>query len=507
MRVGGCIILKYLLGYGAMKNFYIFLLIIVGVVLGGFGGFVGEVVYAESDVGEEIVDDGADEIVDENVVNENIPEIFIKAINPGYTVDGKSNVGEMIEIGFRKDNPDDLISLASISLSYTNSSGNESELISFSEHLKTASESIVLRLASSVDAELANFNYTKTLAFQGGLTLKWGDEMLDAVCWTGKEGCYKAFKSSNPTVLVRNLATNEFEHLSEYEPVYQADVVIDDGAGGGNGGAGDEAANNVVDAQCTGLMFSEVLSYYAETQDEQFVELYNSGSEQVLLDGCTLRYKNKYYKLSGILKAEEYYVRSATEFSLTKNPINSNLLEIIDVNGAVVDKLEYPNGQRKGASYAFVGYGADGEEIWRVTYAVTRGEANNYQEFKTCEEGKVINEATGNCVKVATVAAEKTCEAGYYLNPLTGRCRKIEVAVAKTCKEGYYLNEETGRCRKIIENNGATYALEPEEYKEETSFVAVYAIIGVLAAGVIYIIFEFRHEIAKLGRKVFRRVR
>jgi hypothetical protein len=142
-----------------------------------------------------------------------------------------------------------------------------------------------------------------------------------------------------------------------------------------------------------------------------------------------------------------------------------------------------------------------------VTYAVTRGEANNYQEFKTCEEGKVINEATGNCVKVATVAAEKTCEAGYYLNPLTGRCRKIEVAVAKTCKEGYYLNEETGRCRKIIENNGATYALEPEEYKEETSFVAVYAIIGVLAAGVIYIIFEFRHEIAKLGRKVFRRVR
>jgi hypothetical protein len=192
---------------------------------------------------------------------------------------------------------------------------------------------------------------------------------------------------------------------------------------------------------------------------------------------------------------------------LTKNPINSNLLEIIDVNGAVVDKLEYPNGQRKGASYAFVGYGADGEEIWRVTYAVTRGEANNYQEFKTCEEGKVINEATGNCVKVATVAAEKTCEAGYYLNPLTGRCRKIEVAVAKTCKEGYYLNEETGRCRKIIENNGATYALEPEEYKEETSFVAVYAIIGVLAAGVIYIIFEFRHEIAKLGRKVFRRVR
>ncbi len=484
-----------------MKNFYIFILFIVGIVLGGpTGSFVMEVAYAEDDVGGETMGGETDEIV----VNENIPDIFIKAINPGYTVDGKSNVGEMVEIGFKKDNPDDLVSLASVSLSYTNSSGNESELISFSEYLKTASESIVLRLASSENAELANFNYTKTLAFQGGLTLKKGNETLDAVCWTGKDECKKAFKSSSPTIMVRNLVTGDFEHLTEYVPIYRADAVVDSSGGAGGVDETDDVANR---QQCVGLVFSEVLSYYAETQDEQFVELYNNGSEQILLDGCTLKYKNKYYHLSGILKAEEYYVRNATEFSLTKNPTNSNLLEIIDVNGAVLDKLEYPNGQRKGASYAFVGYDASGEEIWRVTYAITRGEANNYQEFKTCEEGKVINEATGNCVKVATVATEKTCEAGYYLNPLTGRCRKIEVVVAKTCKEGYYLNEETGRCRKIIENNGANYSLSEDEYKEENSFVAVYAIIGVLIAGIVYIVYEFRREIGKLLRKVFRRVR
>ena len=498
--VGGCNILKCLLGYEAMKNFYKLLLIILGVMLGGLvGGVVGEVVYAESDVGEEIVDGEVEEIV----INENIPEIFIKAINPGYTVDGKSNVGEMIEIGFRKEHPQDVISLASLSLSYTNSSGNESELMKFSEHLTTTSENIILRLASSEEAELANFNYTKTLAFQGGLTLKKDDEVLDVACWTGKEGCKKAFKSSSPTILVRNLKTGEFEHLTEYEPVYHADAVVDNNGGAGGVDAGEAA--DTLNGQCAGLVFSEILSYYAETQDEQFVELYNSGSEQILLDGCTLKYKNKYYQLSGILKAEEYYVRNASDFSLTKNPTNSNIIEIIDVNGAVVDKLEYPNGQRKGASYAFVGYDERGKEIWRVTYAVTRGEANNYQEYKTCEEGKVINETTGNCVKVATVAAEKTCEDGYYLNPLTGRCRKIEVVAAKTCKEGYYLNEETGRCRKIIENNGTTYALSEDEYKEETSFVAVYAIIGVLAAGIIYIIYEFRREISKLMRKVFRR--
>ena len=55
-----------------------------------------------------------------------LPEIYVKAINPGYTIDGKSNVGEMIEIGRkRSDTP---ILLAGTTVSYTNSSGNDSIL-------------------------------------------------------------------------------------------------------------------------------------------------------------------------------------------------------------------------------------------------------------------------------------------------------------------------------------------------------------------------------------------
>ena len=463
---------------------------------------MGGMARADDDVGGDVSDaSGPSEDV---VVNENIPKIFIKAVNPGYTVDGKSNVGEMIEIGFLKEHPDDVVSLAGLNFIYTNSSGNESELIKISEYFTATGENMILRLASADDAELANFNYTKTLAFQGGLTLKMGDAVLDAVCWTGKEGCLKVFKSSQPTTLVRNLTTGEFEHLAEYEPIFHADAIVDNSPSSdsesGEGGMG------AAEARCKNLMFSEILSYYAETQDEQFVEFYNSGSEQILLDGCLLEYKNKVYELSGIVKPEEYYVRAATDFSLTKNPTNTNVLKIIDANGAVVDKLEYPNGQRKGTSYAFIGYDTSGAEIWRVTYAVTRGEPNNYQEYRTCEAGKVINEVTGNCVK-AVVMEEKTCPEGQYVNPLTGRCRKVEVATATVCKDGYYLNPETGRCRKIVENNGANYALEGEEYKEENSFIAVYAVIGVVAVGVVYVIFEFRQEIQKLWRKVFRRAR
>ena len=177
-----------------------------------------------------------------------------------------------------------------------------------------------------------------------------------------------------------------------------------------------------------------MLSYYDDSKDEQFVEFYNTTSEQILLDGCLLKYKSKTYPLSGIVKAEGYLSRYLTDFSITKNPTNSNTLELIDANGEIVDKLTYSNGQRKGTSWALIGYDEKGEQLWRTTYAPTPGEPNNYQEFRTCDAGKVINEATGNCVKVTTVEP-KTCPAGQYLNPLTGRCRTIKLTSEKTCKD------------------------------------------------------------------------
>ncbi len=418
-----------------------------------------------------------------------IPEIYIKAINPGYMVDGKNNVGEMIEIG-RKES-DTPISLAGMTIGYTNSSGNYAVLVEFPENSLMTGETILLRLASSPEGELAAVNYSKTLAFKGGVELKRGEEVVDVVCWTGKDGCYKDFKSATPTLLARNLETGEFEHMdvNKYEVKYDAESYYVDDV------KDDEGYGQVV-SQCKGLQFSEILSYYETSKTEQFIEIYNFGPEQVLLDGCQIRYKNKNYDLHGIVGAEGHYVYYPTEFSLTKNPTNFNTLEIVDVDGTVVDILNYPNGQRKGTSYILVGYDEKGEEIWKVTYAVTLGKPNDYQEFRTCEEGKVINEATGNCVKVAAVS-EKVCAEGYYLNILTGRCNKAKVAEEKTCKEGYYLNPETNRCRKIVQNTGASYSLEPESYEEESSFVALYAVIGLVGVGVAYLIYEFRHEIVR----------
>lgn len=473
-----------------MKNFLLYLSIIVAVGMGGIFIIKTHV--------------NAEEVA---TISDSIPEIYIRAINPGYSVGGKSNVGEIIEIS-RKNPSDTPISLAGINIRYTNSSG-EQVLAEFPEYSYLSGENLLLRLASSPGSELANLTYkvknssSGLTQSSGPVTLTRNEEILDSVCWEdGVEGCYRKFKSGSGESLVRNLETGEFEFSISYEPKYNPESYYIEDSGMGSA----ETTTGV--SQCRGMEFSEILSYYESSKSEQFVELYNRSSEQIKLDGCILRYKNKNHVLSGIVPAEGYHVYYPEKagFALTKNPNSSNTLELIDTDGAVLDKLEYPNGQRKGTAYAFIGYDGSGKEIWRLTYAPTPGSPNNYQEYKTCEEGKVINKETGNCVKVS-VAATKVCKEGQYLNPLTGRCKKIETQTEKTCKEGYYLNPETNRCRKIKENKGADYSLEPETTETTTSFVAIYAVLGVLGLGLVYLIYEYRSSIRKLFYKVFRRFR
>lgn len=478
-----------------MKKFYIFIIIIavglVGMVDGIFGKF-WPVLSASAQVAEDV---GTEDVIAQNA--RDLPDFFIKAVNPGYTVDGVNNVGEMIEIG--RKNSDEMVSLAGLTLSYTNSSGKEVLLVDFSKYLWKTGETIILSLASSPSSGLAQVQYTKTLAFKAGpLALNWNGEVIDSVCWSGKDGCYPAFSSSHPTTLVRDILTGDFGQVSDYDFFSDGELAIEE--------IPEEAdeSREVIEAtsQCKGVEFSEILSYYETLQSEQFVELHNNNSEAVRLDGCMMKYKNKFYPLSGVISADGYLVREATDFKLTKNPGTSNILELVDADDTVLDKLIYPNGQRKGTAYALIGYDSNGKEIWKTTYLPTPGEPNVYQEFRACEEGKVINEATGNCVKITSVS-EKICPEGQYLNILTGRCRKNPTgATEKICKEGYALNPDTGRCRKITENTGADFALVPETYKEESSFVALYLVLGVLGVGLIYIGYEFRHEILKILRRV-----
>lgn len=291
----------------------------------------------------------------------------------------------------------------------------------------------------------------------------------------------------------------------------------------------DEEKENVTPV-CAGLEFSEILSFYESEKSEQFIEFFNPTSEKINLQGCNIRYKNKLYALSGAVSSEEYFVYFPSAFALAKNPTTSNKIELIDVDGSVVDALTYYNGQKKAVAFAQFGTNEDGSEIWEQTYSPTPGEENNFQRFKTCEAGKVINEETGNCVKITTVTTAlaecpagsyrnpltnrckkyssssstlKACSEGYERNPLTNRCRKITTteSTLKECAEGYERNPETNRCRKIVNNDGADYEIQTENFEEQSSFVALWAIAAVAAVGGLYIMFEYRKEIARLFKK------
>lgn len=436
-----------------------------------------------------------------------LPEIYIKAINPGYTVDGEANVGEFIELGR---SPSSSISLAGFVLSYTNSSGNSVILYEFPEGSWMTGESILLRLASSSGSELANLTYDKTLAFKAGpLMLTSGETIIDSICWNNKSGCAKEFKSSNPTTLVRNVETGGLLHQEFYEPAFctKSFQIIEPEPEPGC--ASESEPEPVVEAvvesepepelepedelesepepvktpHCQGLEFSEIYTYYESDQSEQFIEFYNSTKEPIVLDGCEIKYKSKFHPLVGTVAPESYFVRELSDFSLTKNPIRSNLIEVIDEDGSVATSLTYPNGQKKATSYAKF------EDEFKTTYSITPGKANVYQQYRSCEEGKVINEKTGNCVKDTTANAA--------------------AATTKTCPEGKYLNPLTGRCKNIQNNTGAEYPTALSQSDNETknaSFTALYAVLAIIALALGLIIFEFRFEIKKLCGKVCRRV-
>ena len=462
-----------------------------------------------------------EEVVQEDIVaDEDVPgdpeeheeklNVVIKSYNPGFS---DPYVGEFFEIVRLSK---DFILLAGLSVIYETSSGSEYLVYEFSDEDEMVGESLLFRLASSnevKDAEdatkVADLTYTRNMSQSAGrIKLKLGDEMIDSLCWGLKEtGCLEAFKTgkkNKPTTLVREISDEEigeFRFLEDYAPVYDPDKP---------GFYRREVIEEVVEPQCRALKFTELFTYYETSATEQFIELFNESDEEVELDGCFINYKGKNYALTGKIGARSFKaIRPLSDLgiALTKNPTSANKLLIIDTDGEVVDSLTYYSGQKKGVSLVLVGYRNDGSKNWEQTYSPTPGTENDYQQFKTCPVGKVINLETGNCVNDTALATTTlaACPAGKYRNPLTGRCKSYATtasATLKPCAEGYERNPETNRCRKIVQNTGADYPVVTSNVEEKTELVSIWAIATVITAGIGYIIFQYRDELKmKLARR------
>jgi len=236
---------------------------------------------------------------------------------------------------------------------------------------------------------------------------------------------------------------------------------------------------------------------------EQFVEIFNYGND-CSLDGLVVVYKNKSIPLQGLMPGGSYLAIQDSNLVLTKNPTSSNSIVIEASDGMMIAEASYPHGQKQGVSYAII----DGQ--WVFTYARTPGAKNIYQEYQTCPEGKVINEATGNCVNEETESTT-TCPEGKYLNPETGRCKKIEEEnELAECAEGYERNPETNRCRKIQGTDGSEYAPRTSastSYEEPRRFIAYGALVVVVLAGAIYIVVQYREELMRGMRTIAGKVK
>lgn len=446
-----------------------------------------------------------EEEVDDESSNE-LPGIVIYSYNPGFS---DPYVGEFVEL--RKLHTDS-ISLAGLSIIYEASSGSEYTVLEFDENHEMVGESLLLRLASSdeiknaEDASLvADLTYTRNMAQSAGrIKLKYLNEEIDSLCWGLKEtGCYAAFKTGKknpPTTLVRDLSEDEigdFAFLTDYVPSFDS---LKPGL------AVKETPEEVVEPQCRTLEFTELYTYYETSATEQFVEIYNSGDDEVKLDGCFVNYKGKNYALHKQIEAKKFlavYPFREWGLALTKNPTSTNKISLVDVDGETVDSLTYYSGQKKGVSLAKVQL--DGKLSWGQTYDLTAGAENVYQKFKTCPVGKVINLETGNCVnEVQPVVTLAACPEGKYRNPLTGRCKSYATTAStalKPCAEGYERNPETNRCRKIVANTGADYPVVTGTFEEKTELTSIYAIATVVVAGLGYIAFQYKEELANLFRK------
>ncbi|OGL22291.1 hypothetical protein A2707_03105 [Candidatus Saccharibacteria bacterium RIFCSPHIGHO2_01_FULL_45_15] len=123
-----------------------------------------------------------------------------------------------------------------------------------------------------------------------------------------------------------------------------------------------------------------------------------------------------------------------------------------------------------------------------------------------CKDGQYRSEETNRCRSLALAGSTlKPCKEDQYRSEETNRCRSITTASAnlKPCKDNQYRSEETNRCRNIIATSAPAAAFAVEPVKEGAKvFMGWWALGGILIAAFGYAGWEWRKEIASIGRRL-----
>jgi hypothetical protein len=129
--------------------------------------------------------------------------------------------------------------------------------------------------------------------------------------------------------------------------------------------------------------------------------------------------------------------------------------------------------------------------------------------LKPCKEGQYRSEETNRCRSIAlTVAAAKPCAEDQFRNPLTNRCKKIasteDVSLAD-CGEGRERNPLTNRCRNSKASTPPKVGFSVEKVASPASvFIGWWVVGGIVLAVIGYSGWEWREEIGRAVRRIFR---
>lgn len=275
----------------------------------------------------------------------------------------------------------------------------------------------------------------------------------------------------------------------------------------------------------------------------EFIEIYNPTNRTIDLSLYSVAIgiaSDKIYAfpIGSTIAPGEYRVFSDSLMKFTLvNTSSRVVLRAID-NSILGDSGMYDS-PVEGSSWAFI----DG--VWQFTNRPTPNAENmssmvqpdsttdpSEASAAPCPAGKYRNPLTNRCRSIANDASVlASCDSDEYRNPETGRCKKIQTSSLTPCKDGQYRSEETNRCRNIIATASQKPCKDNQYRSEETgrcrnlplsqipsadfgvqpvrdsamAFVGWGALCGVLSIAAMYGIWEWRHELRHVARKIIKK--
>ncbi|MDR0955864.1 MAG: lamin tail domain-containing protein [Candidatus Nomurabacteria bacterium] len=503
----------------------------------------------------------ADEIPNgQNSETPNLPAIFVSRLST-------ANGTEFIEL-FNSSPVDTPIQ--NLSVRFFNSNGNAASVAgkTFQDGIFRSNNFLLIKQNGTANDSDANYTDNIFTPNGGKVELNLDNQAPQILCWlsqsagenlTCDDDSAISFDSSRNYLSVlcsSNLIcldmNNSADHFGGWQPINPTNNDDSGGENSDNSGEnsggqtdnnddGDDNENPPAKSAnaCQTLEFNELAANIDKA--DQFIEIYNDSATVADLDGCTVEAEHggsaasKFTFATGDnLPAYSYraiWPAKLENFTLTKNPDAGRTLYILDSNGNETgENLTYSD-QTSGTAWAKFTGG------WQATYHPTPGAENIFQKWKIaeCPAGTARNEATGNCVKIpdepAACAADEyrnpetgrckklvlasaastltACQTGYERNPATNRCRKIVSASTSTltpCADGWERNPDTNRCRKIQAAGAAKFALAAvnDPAAKRGWMVGGGAALAVSASATLW---QFKPEIARLGRRVKKLIR